>query len=74
MTNFKLFQTERVCRPQFQIKKKKNQGLFEKGLTLYHKITTLTNMYKKSLESIMEKGETAGNQHFLLFPKYFLLF
>ena len=24
------------------------------------------------LENIMEKGEIAGNQHFLLFPKYFL--
>ena len=23
-------------------------------------------------ENILEKGENAGNQHFLLFPKYFL--
>ena len=29
---------------------------------------------KKALESIVEKGENTGNQHFLLFPQCFLLF
>ena len=29
---------------------------------------------EKSFENIMEKGENAGNQHFLLFPQCFLPF
>ena len=29
---------------------------------------------KKDLEHIVGKGENAGNQHFLLFPEFFLLF
>ena len=28
-------------------------------------------LFKKAFENILEKGENAGNQHFLLFPKYF---
>ena len=27
----------------------------------------LTTLYKKSIENIVEKGENAGDQHFLLF-------
>ena len=29
---------------------------------------------KKALENTVGKGENAGNQHFLLFPQYFLLY
>ena len=32
----------------------------------------LMTLYKKSFESNVEKGETAGNQHFLLIPQCFL--
>ena len=35
-------------------------------------ITTFNVLYKKPFENIMGKGENAGNQHFLLFPQYFL--
>ena len=28
-------------------------------------------MKKMPFENILEKGENAGNQHFLLFPKHF---
>ena len=42
---------------------RKNQGLFGKGLTLYHTIMTLQ---KKAFENIVGKGEKACNQHFLL--------
>ena len=31
----------------------------------------LTTLKKKPFESIEGKGENAGNQHFLLFPKCF---
>ena len=34
----------------------------------------LTPQEKKAFENIEEKGEIAGNQHFLLFPQCFLLF
>ena len=34
----------------------------------------LTTLTKKSSENIFVKGENAGNQHFLLFPPYFLPF
>ena len=34
----------------------------------------LTTLTKKSFENIFVKGENAGNQHFLLFPPYFLPF
>ena len=34
----------------------------------------LTNLRKKPFENIVEKGENAGNQHFLLFPQCFLPF
>ena len=32
----------------------------------------LTTLTERSFENIMGKGENAGNQHFLLFPKCFL--
>ena len=34
----------------------------------------LTTLGKTHFENIEEKGENAGNQHFLLFPQCFLLF
>ena len=50
--------------------------LLETALTLYHTIPTftLTTLWKKPFENIVGKGENAGNQHFLLFPQYFLPF
>ena len=50
----------------------KNQGLFGKGLTLYHKITTLTTPRKRAFENIVGKEENAGNKHFLPFSQCFL--
>ena len=44
----------------------------ECDLTIYHTISTLMTLRKKSFENIERKGENAGNQHFLLFPQYFL--
>ena len=41
---------------------------FEVPLTIYHTIPTYR---KRSLENIVEKGDKAGNQHFLLFPQCF---
>ena len=37
-------------------------------LTLFHTIPTFNDPSKKPFENIVEKGENAGNQHFLLFP------
>ena len=34
----------------------------------------LTPLEKKAFENIVQKGENAGNQHFLLFKLHFLLF
>ena len=39
-------------------------------LTLYLTMTTFWG--KSPFENIVEKGENAGNQHFLLFPQSFL--
>ena len=47
------------------------QGLFGKRL-IPHK-PEFHNPEKKPIETIVEKGESAGNQHFLLFTLYFLL-
>ena len=43
-------------------------------LTLYHKIITLPALYRSSFENTVGKGENADDQHFLLFPQYFLSF
>ena len=43
------------------------------NLTLYHTIPTIMTLKKKAFENIVEKGENAGNQHFLLLPQCFLL-
>ena len=42
--------------------------LFGKDLSLYHKIPTLNDSKKEGFG----KGESAGNQHFLLFQQCFL--
>ena len=34
----------------------------------------LTTLKTKAFETLKEKGENAGNQHFLLFPQYFPLY
>ena len=39
--------------------------------TLFQLLMTLR---KEAFENILGKGENAGNQHFLFFPKYFLSF
>ena len=44
-------------------------------LTLYHTIPTFNDLEEEDfLQNILGKGENAGNQHFLLFPQYFLTF
>ena len=44
-------------------------------VTFYHTIPTFNTSEKESFsKTIVEKGEIAGNQHFLLFPQCFLLF
>ena len=51
---------------------RKNQGLFGKGLTLYHTIPTLNNPEEEGLENTVGKGENARDEQFLLFPQCFL--
>ena len=41
-------------------------------LTLYHTIPSFNDPEQDTLENILGKGENAGNQHFLLYPKCFL--
>ena len=49
---------------------------FRSGLhfTLYLTIPTFYALKKKPFETIVGKGENAGNQQFLLFPQCFLPF
>ena len=44
--------------------------------TLYNTIQSwlLTTLYKKPFENMVEIGENAGNQHFLLFPPFYYPF
>ena len=39
------------------------------GLTLYHTITGFNDPGKEPFENNVEKGESAGDQYFLLFPQ-----
>ena len=48
-----------------------NHSLAKGGLTVYPKSQLLTTIRKESFENLLGKGENAGNQHFLLFPKGF---
>ena len=41
------------------------------NLTLYHIIPTFNNPVNGGFEDIVEKGENAGDQHFLVFPTMF---
>ena len=50
---------------------RQNPGLVGKDLTLYDTIPTFNDLNKKAVENIVGKGENAGNQHFLLFPRAF---
>ena len=43
-------------------------------LTLSTQSRLLTTLKNKALENTVGKGETAGNQHFVLFQEYFLLY
>ena len=43
-------------------------------LFLYHTILTFNNPKEESFGNTVGKGENAGNQHFLLFPRCFLLY
>ena len=46
---------------------------FKTGTTVgTYFINYLTTQKKKASENILGKRENSGNQHFLLFPKYFL--
>ena len=50
-------------------------GLCGKGMTGRKELSVIcyhTILKKKSIENIVGKGENAGNQHFHLFPQYFL--
>ena len=42
-------------------------------LTLYQTIPTFKDPTEEASENTVEKGENAGNQHFLLFQQCFLL-
>ena len=42
-------------------------------LNPWHRPQILTNKTENDFENILERGENAGNQHFLLFPQCFLL-
>ena len=47
----------------------------KKGITIHHTILTFDRLEKEAfLKTLCEKGENAGNQHFLLFPQCFLPF
>ena len=54
---------------------RKNQGLFGKGLInpLLHRCSFWTHQQQTAFENIVEKGEIAHNEQFLLFPQCFLL-
>ena len=47
-------------------------GIMELHFTKQSRL--LTTQRKQSFENIVEKGENAGNQHFLFFPQCFLLY
>ena len=53
-------------------KKKKNWIVLKRVNPLPHShIQLFTTLYKKPIENIFGKGENAGNQYFLFFPKVF---
>ena len=49
--------------------------VFKIKVTLYHTVPTFNDPSVRGLlKTFWEKGENAGDQHFLLFPKCFLHF
>ena len=44
------------------------------AFNLYQIIQNFNDLGKETFENIVEKGENAGDQHFLLFPHCFLPF
>ena len=69
--NLTIFQRERKSERTILLTNEgqicRSPTLRKQGLTLYRFLMTL---YKKPSENIEEKGENAGNQHFLLFPLF----
>ena len=57
--------------PWKSIKHLKNE-LTKWGSTIYNAIQTVNDPVKMSFENIVKKRESAGHQHFLLFPQYFV--
>ena len=51
---------------------RQNAALCGNGLTLSQTIPGFTTLRNGPFENTEGKGENAGNQHFLLFPQYFL--
>ena len=49
-------------------------GFMHSVNTLTTQSQLLTTLRKEAFENILEKGENAGHQHFLLFPKCLLPF
>ena len=47
---------------------------FGKNINSTMQSPPLRTLREQTFENIMEKGENAGNQHFLLFPQCFLSF
>ena len=49
-------------------------SLLKMHLSLYYTIQTFSDPVDEAFGKILEKGENAGKQHFLLFPQCFLLY
>ena len=47
-------------------------GRSSDGLSVYHTIPNSTTFKKRPSENIVGKGENTDNQHFFLYPQYFL--
>ena len=62
--------------PKTRLYKARCKRWDRKGSSTFYLFTTqsqvLRTQRKKPLENIVEKGENAGDQHFLLFSQYFL--
>ena len=47
-------------------------GFYSCSFSTSLKVAVMRKREKEAFENIVEEGENAGNQHFLLFPKCFL--
>ena len=64
-----------VATSSFKSKLWRNPSIFLHFFNLCHTSLTFNSLEKKAFfENIAGKGENAGKQHFLLFPKYFIPF